>query len=282
MGWWSDFKSKVKEKATQLGNAVVSTWQEVKQTTREVWHEIKETTRDVVEYVSDRVQHWTDRAKDAYHRAEQKIKQVYHDTKEKVKEKIKEYKVRTKHPKYVPTKPDQEIATEAKNYIDRKFPRGISQTLMEMPPQERVKAFEEIVTDAAGILDVKIDGINAFTPGEDQINTCGYYRWDDNTLHLNRWMIASDNPRLVEEQVYTVFHELMHARQYAAVTGKKNYEYPKETLLEWAYNFKNYVGPQEDPERYRKQPLERDAFGFESIIKGEFSIEDFIKYNGKK
>lgn len=51
MGWWSDFKSKVKEKATQLGNAIVDTWQEVKQTTQEVWHDIKETTRDVVEYV---------------------------------------------------------------------------------------------------------------------------------------------------------------------------------------------------------------------------------------
>lgn len=281
MGWFSDIKNKVKEKAKQLENAVVETWHEAKQTTREAWHQIKETTRDVVEYVSDRVQTWTDKAKNAYQRAENKIKQVYHDSKEKVKEKIKEYKVRTKHPKYVPTKPDQKVAYEAKTYVERKFPRGVSETLMEMTPQERVNTFEEIVIDAANILDVNVDGINAFTPDESQINTCGYYSWSDNTLNLNKWWIVSDNPRLVEEQVYTVFHELMHARQYAAVTGKKNYGYPKETLLEWAYNFRNYVSPQEDPERYCKQPLERDAYGFESIIKGEFTIQDFITYNRK-
>jgi hypothetical protein len=77
---------------------------------------------------------------------------------------------------------------------------------------------------------------------------------------------------LIEEQIYTIFHELKHARQWAAVLGEKDYGYSDELLQKWGENMQNYIPPYESDEAYRKQPMELDTFGFESILKGEREI----------
>jgi len=242
---------------------------------KEKCREIKEKARDFCDNLSTRMENWREKAERKY----EEIKETVGEIKEKAKEKIREIKVRHKHPGYKPTKPDQELATKAKTYLDNKFPRGIKETLRDQTSEERLNTINQVVSDASSIMDVKVNSVEYFEPDPAHRSICGFYDRDTNTMHLNAYMVTSDHPELSTEQVYTVFHEMVHARQWAAVTGKKDYEYPPETILEWAYNFRNYIYPVEGDRDYRKQPLERDAFGFEAIIKGEVTIEEFIKYN---
>ena len=106
---------------------------------------------------------------------------------------------------------------------------------------------------------------------------CGYYSHSDRSLHINAALILSGKPQLIEEQVYTIFHELKHARQWAAVEGKlndvKDYGYSDEQIRIWAENFDHYIPISVSDELYRKQPVESDAFGFETILKGERQFE---------
>lgn len=258
MGFWSSVKSGFKK----IGEGV-----------KEIYHAVKEKGKEICERVSERVQVWTDRAERAFDKA-----------KTYVKEKITEYKVKKKHPTYVPTKPDQKIARDAKEYLENKFPHGIKESMRNTPSEGRVKVIKEVISAASQILDVEVNKVELFEPTRETGNVCGFYNRMDNTMHINAYMLLSDRTELAQEQIYTVFHELIHARQWSAVTGKKDYGYSQETLLEWANNFKpeNYISPEESDEGYRRQPLERDAFGFEALIKDEFTIEDFIKYNTKK
>ena len=266
MGWWSSLK----EKAKSVGHRLKETWQEV-----------KEAGRKIINNVSERIDTWTDRAERAYNEVKTKIVETYNDVKTKVKEKIKEHKIRSKHPGYVPTKPDQKIAEESKEFLERKFRRGIRETMRNQTPEERIQTIKEVVKEASQILDVDVDKVEFYQLDSDMGKTCGYFNRDENSLNLNAYMITCDRMDLVEEQVYTVFHELIHARQWAAVIGKKDYGYTSETILEWANNFFIYVPPTVSDEMYRRQPLERDAFGFEALIKGEYTVEDFVKYNSK-
>ncbi len=255
MRLWSSFVSGVKKTATAI---------------KETYHEIKEKARDICDRVSTRIEEWKEKAK-----------QKYEEVKENVKDKIREVEVRWKHPGYTPTFPDQKTARKAKEFIDRKFSKGVKETLRNQSSTERVETMQHVVREASDILDVKVSRVEYFEPDKEHVGVCGYYNRQDNTLHLNAYMVTSDHAELAAEQVYTIFHELVHARQWAAVTGKKDYGYPPETLLEWADNFDNYIPYDESDRDYRRQPLERDAFGFEAIIKGEVAIEEFIKYNKK-
>lgn len=245
--------------AKKLGNKI-----------KETYHEIKEKARDLCDRASTTLEGWKNKAKEKYE-----------EIKVKVKDKIREWEVKGKHPGYSPTPPDQKAARRAKEFIDTKFSRGVKETLRGQNPTERIETMQHVVQEASNILDVKVNRVDYFEPDASHASTCGYFDRSDNSLHLNAYMVTSDHPELAAEQIYTVFHELIHARQWAAVTGKKDYGYSPETLLEWANNFNNYISPNESDREYRRQPLERDAFGFEAIIKGEVTIEEFIKYNKK-
>ena len=255
MGWFSSLV----DGAKKLGNKFIGTC-----------HEVKEKARDLCDRVSTRLEEWKDKAK-----------QKYEEVKVKVKDKIREFEVRWKHPGSVPSPPDQKAARRSKEYLDTRFRNGVEETLRNQSPTERVDTMQEVVREASEILDVKVSRVEYYEPDKEHCGTCGFFDRTDNSLHLNAYMVTSDHAELAAEQVYTIFHELIHARQWAAVTGKKDYGYSAETLLEWANNFKHYIPPTESDRDYRRQPLERDAFGFEAIIKGEISIEEFIKYNNK-
>ena len=248
MGLWSSLKEKAKSVGRRL---------------KENWQEVKEAGRKIIVAVSERVEIWTDKAKRAF------------------EEKIKEYKIRSKYPGYVPTEPDQKIAAESKKFLDQEFRRGIRETMRNQIPEERIQTIKDVVKKASQILDVDVDKVDFYQLSSEMGKICGYFDRQENSLYLNAYMITCDRVDLVEEQVYTVFHELIHARQWAAVTGKKDYGYASETILEWAKNFADYVPFTVSDEMYRRQPLERDAFGFEALIKGEYTVEDFGKYNGK-
>lgn len=175
---------------------------------------------------------------------------------------------------YHPEKPDIETALKCKEYLFQIFPNGIQEKTQNMTHEEIIELFKKIEKDAEQLLDVHIDNIDFYTTEEPPYcNYCGFYCHDEHSFHINTVFILSRIPELIEEQVYTIFHELKHARQWAAIEGKlngtKDYGYSDEQIKIWAENFNNYIPVFISDELYRKQPVEKDSFGFELIIKGE-------------
>lgn len=180
--------------------------------------------------------------------------------------------------KYHPEKPDVEMALRCKEYLSQVFPNGISERTQNMSKEELLNLFESIVSDAQNLMEINVATIDFYTTEEaPACGYCGYYSHSDCSLHINAAFILSGEPALIEEQVFTIFHELKHARQWAAIEGKLNgnidYGYSDEQLRIWAENFSHYVPTFVSDELYRKQPVEFDAFGFESILKGDKQFE---------
>lgn len=179
---------------------------------------------------------------------------------------------------YRPEKPDVEMALRCKEYLFQEFPNGINEHTQNMSKEELLNLFERIVTDAQQLMDVNIETVDFYSTDEPPAcGYCGFYNHSDKSLHINVAFILSEEPQLIEEQVYTIFHELKHARQWAAIEGKlngdKNYGYSDEQIKIWAENFNHYIPTCVSDEWYRKQPVESDAFGFETILKGERQFE---------
>lgn len=178
---------------------------------------------------------------------------------------------------YSPEKPDIECALKCKEYLDTMFPEGIREKVSKMSKEERLRLFAQIEKDVEGLLDVNIDSVDFYTDANPPENMyCGYYRHEDNSFHINADFIQSSDSELIEEQIFTIFHELKHARQWQAVLNEHDYGYSKELLCSWAENFQNYIPPCISDELYRKQPVEMDTFGFESFLKGEISVEELV------
>ena len=138
-------------------------------------------------------------------------------------------------------------------------------------PAQRLGFIEQIANDAANALNIKIQPIEYYIGGD---TSFGYYSRVDNKIYLNEAYVTCDNVYFVKEQIFTVFHESMHAAQLQAIEdlarGGSGHGYSVERLLEWATNFDHYIRPEVDLEAYRNQPLERDAFGLEWRMKDFF------------
>lgn len=178
---------------------------------------------------------------------------------------------------YRPEKPDIELALRCKEYLSKVFPNGINERTQNMPKEELLSLFESMITDAQQLMDVSVEVDFYSTEEPPTCYYCGYYNHSDKILHINAAFILSGESKLVEEQVFTIFHELKHARQWAAIEGKlngdKDYGYSDEQIMIWAENYNHYIPTSISDELYRKQPVEFDAFGFETTLKGERQFE---------
>lgn len=175
---------------------------------------------------------------------------------------------------YKPEKPDVEMASRCKEYMSQMFPDGVNERTKNMSDEELIAFFQNLVADVQTLMDVNVDKVEFYsTDNPPACYSCGCYIHSERAIRINAAFILSRNPLLVEEQVYTIFHELMHARQWAAIEGKlydtKDYGYSDEQIDSWTRNFQNYVPSYVSDELYRKQPVELCAFGFENLLKGE-------------
>lgn len=210
----------------------------------------------VVSFVSGRIAVWRERRR-------------YH-------EQIAEYmeQVLQQDSQYQPEKPDVELALRSKEYLNDMFPHGIQEKVSQMSDEELLELFKTVEKDVESLMGVNVDKVDFYSTEEYPVsNYFGYYSHDSNSLHINVTYILSGKPELIEEQVYTIFHELKHARQWAAVLDNVDYGYSTELLRSWAENMQTYIPPYESDEAYRKQPLELDTFGFESVLKGQRELE---------
>ena len=176
---------------------------------------------------------------------------------------------------YRPEKPDIELSQKCKDYLSDTFPDGIKEKLKNMSSEERIDFFKAVEKKAEEIMGVHVDTVDFYqTDEKPDCYYCGSYCHSDNSFHINADFIVCDDLDLVEEQIYTIFHELKHARQWSAILGEKDYGYSKGQLLLWRENFDDhYIPPAISDELYRKQPVEMDTFGFEAILKGKYKSE---------
>ena len=242
----------IKEKTSQAANWVKEKGKQVANWTKELVQEVKEITQPYVEKLGDTFIRWGDRIKNGFKKPKPKD--------------------------YSPEITDIKAAQRAKQTIERKFPNGIRETLQEQNEVERIETFQDLAQEA--IIDLQLDKTNLevqIVPPqtEEEMSVFGYFSRTDNTLFINAEFIVSDDMDLAKEQVYTIYHELMHARQWAAVCAWASTPpgdtlgYSVDQILEFANNFAHYISPREGYEIYRFQPVENGAFGFESKLKEE-------------
>ena len=212
---------------------------------------------------------------EAFHRGREKCKEVREKIDNWVKD-LKDKKDKTTDP--VPPeikdyyKPKIE---EAKRNITSRVPSGIETVCNETTPEERKDIILGVANDAIKILGIKNqpDIVAKYPEDEASLWTSyGSYNFKENRLELNLAMIVTEEPSLFQEQISTVFHELIHARQFMAIEawcqGKSvdEYGYSEEYVKLLAYNIQNYISPKENFEAYTKQPLEAEAYWFEQQL----------------
>lgn len=204
-----------------------------------------------------------------------KVSDVCHAAAEKIK------KWRDEHlPNYSVPKPVKRhyepIVHEASRIIKERFPNGVKAACEQLNEEERVQSVVGLVNDAAACLGVKNPPeVELFIPDniEDTFRLYGSYNHRENKLRLNLPMIVSGEPELLHEQISTVFHELVHARQHSAVEAwckdqsVEEFGYTEEYVASLANNFVHYIRPEENFEAYTKQPVELEAYYFEHQIK---------------
>jgi len=174
---------------------------------------------------------------------------------------------------YEPEEPDKELALRVVSYLQKRFPNGIESKIQEISIDERKDLICQIVEEVEQIFEVEpvnFEILYPTTAEEFYAYGCGFYNRSENLLCLNGAYLMDEHIELVEEQIYTIFHELKHARQYAAIAHERDYGYSEDILEAWKYNVVVYIRPNENDEAYRKQALERDAFGFENYVREIF------------
>lgn len=242
MGFWSTLKSV----SASVGNAIVRGAVKVVDCTLQVCEAVATVTADACHWVRSKILEWT-------------TTQVPTDP-------------------VSPTviKADKPLVDTSIRIIKEHFPIGVVATVVNSNSENRKKKIEELVPKAAQALGIKNPPkLEFFVPDRiEQMNSlCGGYLHKENTLRLNLAMIVSKDPELFREQVSTVFHELVHARQVEAVSALANgnpyedYGYSVDYLQVLDDNILNYITSNENLEAYTKQPMEAEAYWFEEQIK---------------
>lgn len=179
----------------------------------------------------------------------------------------------TRPKQYNPDKERRAVAESAIQSIESHCKPGLNlhETLTQQTPQERLEFIEAVASDLAQRNGLQMEPVDYF---DSERLRFGYFSPTENRIKINATLIASDNIYMVEEQIYTIVHETMHAIQHHAVEQElatpESSGFDTQLVCEWAENFLHYIGPGVDPEGYRNQPLERDAYGIEWILKNYF------------
>lgn len=159
--------------------------------------------------------------------------------------------------------------------INKQFPEGFKQAINKHNPEERKQKIADLAENVTSLMKIKNPPEIIFfnpTKGVDEYE-CGRYDHENNRLEINLAMTISAEPKILLEQVCTIFHELVHANQLRAIdaynAGKSVIEfgYTKDYVKLLDYNLDHYIDPRENFEAYTQQPLEAEAFYIEHLLK---------------
>lgn len=250
----------------------------VKEKAQKAWTAVKEgvayvaeKVKEGVDYAARKLDEWSEKAKTYIEEKKEKVAEWHEKRAQKLREdKYRREVERGKH-KLKEEKPDVELENKCVNYLKEKFPKGIKKEMHRKSEVERVETIVEIVNDVSEIMGVDVKLELDIPQRRADMEYHGSYNRKTNELHINMGYLTCDEPELVAEQVYTVFHELNHARQWAIVKGEKDYGYSDERRMKLAENFLYYIRPEVSDYAYVRQPLEANSFGLEAKLKEAMS-----------
>lgn len=170
--------------------------------------------------------------------------------------------------KWIPTPVEQEVVRNVTQHFTRD---RVREKLHDESVEKRREALYEQVNILRAFYGVQLEGIGFFEPeNEQQAQIIGFYNPETNQLCLNDAFVQHSGDA-TEELFYTACHELMHARQWAALLTDRDYGYTAQQLQQLYNNILDYKDPSRDPnvtyEEYATQPLELAAFGIEEEIR---------------
>lgn len=256
MGLWGKLKEKVKEAC---------------ETIREGFAYVAEQVRERVETVARKMEEWKEKAQDYINEKREAVADWLERKAEEQREIKYQNEVKRGKLKLKEEQPDVVLQNECVDYIREKFPTGIKEAMHAKSDEERAETLVEIAYEVAEKMGIEVKVELDIPQSEADMSQMGCYNWMTNELHINMGYVTCDKPELIAEQVYTVFHELVHARQWAIVSGEKDCGYSDERRMMLAQNFRYYIRPEVSDETYRKQPLEAEAFGLEAKLKEAMS-----------
>ncbi len=128
----------------------------------------------------------------------------------------------------------------------------------ELTEEERLGALQKVENTLAQVQNRPPLPVFAASMGPGE-----YGFFDGNSIRVNADALNGDD---VAELVDTIAHEGRHAYQWYAVEHP-NFHGNNLQIQAWKNNFSNYINGNEDPEGYRKQPIEADAWKYGSSVK---------------
>ena len=128
---------------------------------------------------------------------------------------------------------------------------------MEVSEDELANLFERF--KSVMWLDCKLDFFR------DNDGEYGRYSEHNNAVYLPYCIGFDDESAIVDHMT----HELYHAFQYAAICTPNNYPcFSSNTIMQWDYEFHNYVSGAKDMRQYFGQEIEKTAREFGKLIGG--------------
>ncbi len=143
----------------------------------------------------------------------------------------------------------------------------IDEQLFKMSAPQRMSIMEELAKKAVEAMGVKSNVVIELN----EQGVKGEYRRDEDTFYINSLYLDNVFRKESTSVIDTIFHELNHARQWAAVKGAY-LGYSDERIIEYAVNFRWYFSDGND-RRYWNQPLEVDSNRMAAMIWQEYESE---------
>lgn len=220
------------------------------------WDGIAEASREVGEALQEKHDRWKERADRIQHE-----RLVGPNTKPK---------------QFKPSREVRAVGEAAIQAIEAQIGpnQDLHETISRQTPQERLELIERVSNEMAQRHNLKLEPIKYFF--SDDLHF-GNYSPSENCIRINASLVASENTYMAMEQLFTVIHETMHAIQHHAIEQEKaeagSSGFDPQLVCDWANNFLrgHYIRPEVDPEGYRNQSVERDAYGIEWIMKNHFN-----------
>ena len=164
---------------------------------------------------------------------------------------------------------DEQMIGSCQNIVIDTLGENPLNKIVNLSPEERAYALQQIISKTASLLNVDINQIVI----DDLKGLYGYYNDKNKTIAINIEQIVEE-PMTIEsakELLITVFHELRHAYQHYAARNPSQYGADKLTASIWRTNYKNYVQCSKNPKRYYIQPVEQDARNFALSVLNTFN-----------
>lgn len=146
-----------------------------------------------------------------------------------------------------------------------------------MTPKEREQALKEMASFYCRKMEINPHQLALMELPPD---VPGGYEYTESFVCLNKDLVESHSMtrEKAEMAIMTLFHELFHAYQNAAMYQPNKYGIPKEVAADWRHNRKDYCPPDKNPVRYKLQPLEASAIWISGEVMKRLRDPEYVQW----